>query len=188
MHVLHPIIKLAVTIVLLCSCNNTGNNMNNSTTGKDTSDNVQPTAQPTATPGDTVAENENYTSYYVTACSVGDNYTLLDREMYALAQKTGLPIDTMEKHYDAKKKMIVYAEDGDDEMYRGEYFPRRFEGLSLSIEQMSAFQKKAPVHSMALIAAICNTRQQADSVLKVVRPYAPKVYVFYTKLYTGCMH
>lgn len=175
-------------LLLITSCRNAVVTTSSSdSTGKETivyAKNATPLTD-TTKPIDT-AEDKPYATFYITMVDTAADYPLLDKKMYALSAATHILVDTQERHYDKKKKEIICPEDSDDEMYRGEYYPRRYEGVSLSIEQMSWFQEKSK--QMGLMAAICTTSEQADSVLNVIKPFAPRAYVYKASLYMGCMH
>lgn len=135
------------------------------------------------------ADTENYADYYITIADTSHNYHELDKSMYLLAQSTRLAIDTGNRYYNQKRNEIILREDDEDEIYRGEYYPRRFEELPyLSLEYCDQYQQNSTHKNIALMAAICETKKTADSVCSIIKPYSPKAYVIKSKLYTGCMH
>lgn len=135
-----------------------------------------------------VTESEYQDRYILIADTVA-TYAAMDAEMYRLSKELLLPVDTMNRHYDNNKKEIVLAEDDEDEMYRGEYYPRRSEDtLFLSIEHCNQFIDKSGAQTFALVADICTTKKMADSLMTVIRGKAPNAFVVQAKVYMGCMH
>ena len=135
------------------------------------------------------ADTENYADYYVTIADTGNNYYELDKSMYLLAKSSRLTIDSSNRYYNQKRNEIILREDDEDEIYRGEYYPRRFEELPyLSLEYCDQYQQNSTHKNIALMAAICETKKTADSICSIIKPYSPKAYVIKSKLYIGCMH
>ncbi|MBL7718868.1 MAG: hypothetical protein JNL72_08535 [Flavipsychrobacter sp.] len=145
-----------------------------------------------ATPRDTAevagSIEEEYATYYIAFADTGKDYYALNRQMYAIARALSLKIDTLERHYDARKNRVVLAADAEDEIYRGEYYPRRGTGDFLSIEDLPSFSGKEGSKGWALIAGIYETRAAADSMAATLRAQAPRAYAAPASLYMGCMH
>ena len=108
--------------------------------------------------------------------------------MFGLKQQANLEIDTMGREYNRKKDLIALPENAEDEIYAGEYFPRRYTSRSLSLEYLDNYMEKALPKSIALVTGIYGSAAEADSGLKVMRRYSPKAFVVETELYLGCMH
>jgi hypothetical protein len=91
--------------------------------------------------------------------------------------------------YDSKKGIIVPMDD-EDEMYRGEYYPRRMADTFVSIEMRNAFVDSTTENDnrMLLVAGIFEEKAQADSVLTLAKANYPSAKVVTTELYMGCMH
>ena len=183
----HKILFIAVACaLLLCSCKN---NSRVTKTNIDTSLTKIPAKQDTTLPNKGSDDSSgDYAEYYLTIADSGTNYYGLDKEMYMLHNITHLRIDTMNRHYDKIKKEIVVSENDDDELYRGEYYPRRDNGVYLSIEHLNAYTDYTGRRVTALVAAMCDTKETADSVLSIIRTYCPGAYVYKQRVYVGCMH
>lgn len=124
---------------------------------------------------------------------IGDtsqNYFALDAKMYLWAKQLNWGIDTMERYYNTKKKALVVSEKSEDEMYRGEYFPRRFGTETLSIEYLSTYSQYTTANTFALVLGIYNSEAEAIKALnKCIKvSQTSYVYVLPTQLYMGCMH
>lgn len=138
---------------------------------------------------DTSENGEDYAKYYILVLDTGAQYYPLMREMYSIASQMHCPIDTMNRHYDRTKDDIVVADDDEDEMYRGEYYPRRETGsFLLSLEYNATYIRDTKDKTIALVAGICETTKEADSLLHVFKPFAPRAFVETGYVYAGCMH
>ncbi len=140
-----------------------------------------------AEPTDTTADLE-YSTRFVLIADTGTDYAALDRQMYRLGHNTGIKVDTLNRYYDKAKKDIVVAENDDDEMYRGEYFPRRDGDDYLSIEHTSLFDTAAKQANLCIVAGLFESRKSADSLLPFIKRNATRAFVIQARVYEGCMH
>lgn len=140
--------------------------------------------------------DELYADYYLVVPATGKNYQQLHTNMYRLHRQFHIPVDTLGRYYNTVLHKIIVSEEDEDELYRGEYYPRRFESLSLSIENAYYYPKnqadyKEPVTfptRMMVVAGMFDTPERADSLQKVIKKAFPKTKVLKTKVYIGCMH
>ena len=133
-------------------------------------------------------DTSDYATSYVLIADTGKLYADLDRLMYQLSKALHLPVDTMGRYYNAKEDEVIVPEDDSDEMYAGEYYPRRFTGENLSIEYLDVYQKNTTPKTLALVSGIFETAQQADSALRILQQERPGAYQLKPVLYVGCMH
>ncbi len=175
-------------IAFICSCGNT----QNSNDAKDTiavvpirTDTVQAQDSSYNDPNTT---SDDYANYYLVIADTGTDYNSLDAAMYLLAKQTGLQVDTLNKYYNPQKKKIVLREDDDDEAYAGEYISVRFPTTTMSMEYLDSYTIQAREKTMCILAGIYETQQAADSVLRIVKPNAPKAFTMKSKIYIGCIH
>lgn len=131
---------------------------------------------------------DDYVLLYAVIADTGYNYSLLNRAMYNLSAAMHIPVDTMGRHYDPQKKKIVLSDTDEDEMYRGEYFPRRFPSTYLSMEYYATYTSDSCGDLMALCAGLFENEAEADSILTLIKPAVPKAYKVAAKMYLGCMH
>lgn len=151
----------------------------------------RPGADPVAVDTNDIAADSDtldYANFYILILDTGDNYYRLDSKMYALSKTLSLPIDTANRHYDAEKQDIVLSENDEDEMYRGEYFPRRFPSIALSLEHLNVYKENANDKSLALLSGIFDNKPAADSALLAVKAFVPGTFLLRSKVYVGCMH
>ncbi|KAA3436132.1 hypothetical protein [Rufibacter hautae] len=131
---------------------------------------------------------EEYATYYVTIADTGMSYYPLREKMMALSQALPLPIDTMGRYYDTKKSLIVLPENDEDDLFAGDYFPRRGPDVHLSLEYLDLYQKKAGKKTIALVSGIYEKKTSADSALQVLKSAAGGAFVVKTEMYIGCIH
>lgn len=130
----------------------------------------------------------DYASYYILILDTGYNYYQLDKKMYTLSKALSLPVDTANRYYDEEKQEIVLSENDDDEMYRGQYFPRRFPSIALSLEYLDVYMEHASGKSLALLSGIFEHKPGADSALQAIKSAVPAAFVLPARVYVGCMH
>jgi hypothetical protein len=133
----------------------------------------------------TEAEDE-WLPRYVLVTDTGNNYFALQKQMVAQAHLNGLRIDSMGRFYDAKKNLIRLPDNSDDEIYAGDYFPRRDDNEYLSIEYLNTYKGDAKEKTMAVIAGIYISKSGADSAY--ARLNDQKSFILKTDIYQGCMH
>ncbi|WP_439882164.1 hypothetical protein ACSX1A_03165 [Pontibacter sp. MBLB2868] len=138
---------------------------------------------------DSVSYYEQETAtFYVVVADTGNSYDLLREHMLAIHRGSDLKIDTMGRSYDAAKDLIALPEDDEDELYAGDYFPRRFPSKTLSLEYLSLYQRQAGEKTIALVAGIYDRQISADSAAAVIRQLAPKAFAVNTEMFVGCLH
>ena len=141
---------------------------------------------------DTLEINQ-FADFYLVIPIKSKNYDLLNRNMFEIHHKYGIEIDTMGRYFDKVKQQIILPEDDEDEIYQGQYFPRRFDSNTLSIENAYAYEqdilepKKFPTE-MILVAGMFSNKKTADSLQKTLRKDFPKTIIQKSSIYIGCMH
>jgi hypothetical protein len=124
----------------------------------------------------------------VTIADTGRTYEALHRMMRRLASVLPAEIDTMGRYYDPVRDSILVPMDDEDELYVGQYYPRRFEGNTLSIEYLDQYDTTAAPGTMALVTGLWANDLQADSALQLLRVHMPRAYQVHALVYQGCMH
>lgn len=125
--------------------------------------------------------------YFVVIVDTSKNYFNLNAKMMHLAKKCLLSIDSMGRYFDAKKGIILPADCGDD-IYAGQYYPRRFEGSELSIEYYNAYSSITTNVTMAIVAGQYTDIDNANKQLNKVKPFFPNAFIKEALLYNACMH
>ncbi len=151
---------------------------------------LAPVVAPQPTSSDSALSNaeEDYVVLYAVIADTGYSYFELDKRMYDISSSLKITVDTMGRFYDTKKKKIVLSDTDEDEMYRGQYFPRRFPSSYLSMEYYETYSNDTSGELMAICAGLFENETDADSVLTSIRSKASKAFKVPARMYLGCMH
>ena len=135
-------------------------------------------------------DESQYMDAYLVVADTSQDYFALRREMFDLSHKCQIPIDTLDRGYDTTKNMICLPENYEDEVYAGEYFPRRAPTVSFSLEYLAYYSDSviASDKTIALVAAIADSQEAADALLRKIQQYIMHAFILRTKIYMGCMH
>ena len=138
---------------------------------------------------DVSQENLNdYAEYYVVIADTGKNYLSLQQTMLALSKTAGIKIDTLDRSYRSDKNLIALPDNYEDDIYAGDYYPRRSPGTFLSIEYLNLYNEDSPEKMMALVGGIYENKNSADSALEEVNNAKMNAFIQKTKMYIGCIH
>ncbi|UOQ71384.1 hypothetical protein [Hymenobacter cellulosilyticus] len=132
--------------------------------------------------------NAGYATYFVVVADTSRSYPALRSRMLGLSQQLTLSIDTMGRYFNVEKNRIIVPENDEDEMYAGEYYPRRFPSHSLSLEYLSQYKDQAGPHTLALVTGIYEQEATADSALAALGKAPGKPFKIKSNIYVGCMH
>jgi len=130
----------------------------------------------------------NYETYYLVIADTSSNYYELHEKMFDLNAKYKIPIDTLGRYYNKEKKQIVLPDNDEDEMYAGDYFPRRYPSENLSLEYLDFYNRTADQKTIALVSGIYQSEKSADSLLTIIKKTDKKAYKLKSQVYVGCMH
>ena len=130
----------------------------------------------------------NNATYFLVVADTNQDYSILHKKMFDLNSKLKIPIDTMGRFYNKTKNLIALPDNDGDEIYAGDYFPRRFPSDNLSLEYLSFYQRQAGEKTIALVTGIYETEQSADSALTVLHNTEKKVFKIKADIYVGCTH
>ena len=140
---------------------------------------------------DTLDDGDNsgdYETMYIVVADTSNSYYPLHKKMFALHTSLKQEIDTMGRYYNKKLDKIVLPEDDEDEMYAGDYFPRRYASSALSLEYLNMYSDTAPDKTIALVTGIYASEKSADSAFVLLKQKAPKAFTLKAEVYMGCMH
>lgn len=132
--------------------------------------------------------NSDIVTYFVVVADTGIDYSMLHKKMIDLNTKFNIPIDTMGRYYNKAKNLIALPDDDADELYAGDYFPRRFPSVNLSLEYLNVYKSEAGEKTIALVTGIYESVKSADSALVFLQKTEKKAFKLKAELYIGCMH
>lgn len=130
---------------------------------------------------------ENATYYFVIA-DTNRNYSIICHKMFNLHKQCRISIDSLGRLYNKKKDLIALPENDEDEMYAGDYFPRRHPSDFLSLEYLDFYSQQPNNKTIALMAGIFESEHSADSLLSILKPIEKNSFILKAKIYIGCMH
>lgn len=136
---------------------------------------------------DEYAFNE-YETYFVLIADTSKDYYYLRKKMIEIRDKLNLTVDTMGRYYNPNNDLIMLPDDDDDEIYAGDYFPRRFPSDNLSLEYLVLYQKDAGEKTIALVRGIYGNENNVNAALKVIKILEPNSFYVKAEMYVGCMH
>lgn len=139
---------------------------------------------------DTAEVFEEMQDYYIIVAGEGYDYDSLRNGASEIASLLRVNLDQKGRIYESGKGIIVPYDD-EDEVYRGEYYPRRFEGEEVSIEMHDYYTLEgAPTDTtrMLIVAGMFETPEKANAVLQKLKNYVPEAKLIKRELYIGCMH
>jgi hypothetical protein len=128
-----------------------------------------------------------YEDYYIVVADTGTNYYTLRDKMVDLNRSLGIAIDTMDRFYNKAKDLIALPDNYDDDIYAGEYYPRREPSQTLSLEYLDTYKPGSGKKTIALVTGIYEDQFSADSALHVINK-PESAFAFKAKVYVGCMH
>lgn len=181
----------------MAACNNTQSSETTSITTTDTAksapvDSVKIgapiAAEPTNNMDSAVDETSDYATYYIVIADTGADYYSLRKKMFDLNQQVNIPIDTLGRYYNKEKKRIVLPDDDEDEMFAGEYYPRRDLAENLSLDYLNIFTKNAGDNTIALVSGIYANENEATAAVSRLKATSRKAFSMKSQVYIGCMH
>ena len=134
--------------------------------------------------------HEDYETVFIVVLDTSDQF----KKMYELAMSTSkkfsIPFDTFQKTYFPETNIWGGSLWSEDEIYRGEYFPRRngSEKDMLSLEYQRWYDKSSRDKNLMLVTNIFNFSLDAEENIARWRPYFPKAFILQREIYMGCMH
>ncbi len=140
------------------------------------------------TPTDSLSEFSETETYYVIVVDTSLNYALLHKKMFEVQHAFKIAIDTMGRYYNPSKDLIALPEDDEDELYAGDYFPRRFPSETLSLEYLSLYKNNSNEKTIGVVSGIFEQETKADSSLKKIQKVFPKTFKLKTEMFVGCLH
>lgn len=127
-------------------------------------------------------------TYFVVVADTSLDYSVLHQKMLDLNRALSIPIDTMGRFYNKSKDLITLPDNDENEIYAGDYFPRRFPSDNLSLEYLHFYRQDAGERTIALVTGIYETEERADSALSILQKTAKGIFKIRSAIYVACMH
>ncbi len=129
-----------------------------------------------------------YMNAFVVVADSAQSYYELREKMFVLSDELKLEIDTIGRGYDANKNLICLPENDADEMWAGDYPPRRYPDETLSLEYVAFYDEESPTKTIGLITGIFDSKDKAEAQLNSVIEHSSNAYIINTDIYMGCTH
>ena len=126
--------------------------------------------------------------YYLVIADTAQNYNSIRSQVAILSTKYNIEFDSLGRIFDSQIDSIILPRNSEDEMYAGQYVPRRFLSSTSSVEYLSAYQTNSSGNTFALVSGIFETMQNATDAALIITSDFPKLYILKTRIYIGCMH
>lgn len=133
-------------------------------------------------------DDEMLATGYVVICDTALDYNFLLNKMRLVSKTLKIKIDSMGRFYDAKLNKIRLPDDSEDEIYAGEYYPRRNFETFLSIEYASQYIDGVSDSLMVLVSGIFIEEDKARSQLKQIMKTEKNAFIQKSSIYLGCLH
>ncbi|OQP62837.1 hypothetical protein A3860_26355 [Niastella vici] len=128
--------------------------------------------------------------YYIVEVATGHNFDSLKSISSNAVTILSSKFSMLDRIYKSGKGIVV-PDNSDDEIYRGEYYPRRpyHEGNFVSIEMSNEFDdENADKLKMVAVAGMYAEQKAADSVAALLKNKIPTTKIVKQDVYMGCMH
>jgi hypothetical protein len=135
-------------------------------------------------------DGSEFATYYMIEVATGYDFDSLKSISSNAVTILGSKFDMLNRIYKPGKGIIV-PDSSDDEIYRGEYYPRRpsDDQNFVSIEMSTAFtDQRSDTLKMIALAGMYPLKSQADSVAALLKDKIPTTKILKRELYLGCMH
>jgi hypothetical protein len=123
-------------------------------------------------------------AFWILLGDSSSQYWSLLKHAAVFAQQNNILFDSLDRHFDAQQHTVVVNQSSEDEMYRGEYFPRRQTGTFMSIEPFSSY---FPTYKGTAMIEVLGIYDQVDSACIAMKQF-PNARMKTCKLYMGCLH
>ena len=131
---------------------------------------------------------EDYNTVFLVVVDTNVNYAVLNKKMYGMKNVYSIQVDTMNRYFNDQSQKLILREDDEDELYAGDYFPRRYVSNTLSIEYLGFYMPDTKDNTLALVAGIAGSKKEAALLMKKVKPMNPNTFILEAKIFMGCMH
>ena len=131
---------------------------------------------------------DDYQVVYLVVVDTGLDYFSLNEKMYGIKNAFNMEVDTLGRFFNKITKKLILPEDSEDEIYAGDYIPRRDVSSSLSIEYFGFYTPTANDNAFALVAGIYPKKKEAMMVESRLKKSYETSFVIESKIFMGCSH
>lgn len=150
-----------------------------------------------ATPAMSSAKEPDFIeNRYVVILAVEKSFSAVRADGEKIAKASRIPFSMEGRVFD-KKRGLIYPDNFDDEIFRGQYVSRRSratvlpgkqnETEYLSVERSDGYDGFKPGYYM-VVAGVHESSAAAEKQVKQFTAWAPTAYAKKTRIYMGCMH
>ena len=135
-------------------------------------------------------KNEDYETAFVIVLDTSEQFYKMYDLAKATSEKFQLEFDTIERTYFPETNIWGVSQSSSDEIYRGQYFPRRKgdEKDKLSLEYMYWYDKKSNDKKLMLVSNVFSFSMDAEQSVAAWRKSFPQAFILQCEMYFGCMH
>ena len=139
---------------------------------------------------DAETKNEDYETAFVIVLDTSEQFNKIFHLAMATSKKYQIEFDTTERTYFPETNIWGVSQSSSDEIYRGQYFPRRKgdEKDKLSLEYMYWYDKKSNDKKLMLVSNIFSFSMDAEQSVAAWRKSFPQAFILQCEMYMGCMH
>lgn len=131
------------------------------------------------------AENASVQMFIVTLGQSND-YKALVAKAKELSKETGIKYDDEGLVLDAKRGLIL-PDDADDDIWAGDYYPRRYNSRYLSVERSKYYLDK-PKGKYVIVGFMDMEPREGRRMLQWFKKYEPSAFFSHELFYQGCIH
>lgn len=132
----------------------------------------------------------DYIEAYIVVADTSMDYYALRTKMIILGDSLNKEIDTLGRGYESSRNLICLPDDDEDDIYAGQYLPRRYPSESLSLEYLNYYYDGGIPQSgtIALITLITGDPDLAERERTMISRFVDHPFIVFSKIYMGCMH
>jgi len=101
-------------------------------------------------------------------------------------KRLGLEFDNKYRQY-SKEKGIYFSKDYEDELYAGSYYPRRYTGEKITLENSGEYKDFSSGY-IIVVSGMYDDKLSADRALGRVKKIYKKARIKKTNMWMGCIH
>ena len=140
---------------------------------------------------DCITKPSQFFKAFVVVADTAQDYYALRGKMFRMRKKLHAKIDTLGREYNAKKNLICYPENENDEIIAGKYFPRRDKSKTLSLEYLDGYPSSklnTTPSTIAIVTLITDDKRKAEKTVAKLQKIFPQAFLIETEFFMGCWY